>query len=136
VKRRRHAPEQLVRKLREADRPPAERIALPEVAKALGVSEQTYHRWRVQFGGMKADDVREIVGTLSVRQPHVRLPRLSTIVPLPDSCEINGSRLLPTTAGSTCSKVCESARTPAACMPALCAKACLPTYGWSGSTCG
>ena len=36
-------------------------------------------------------------------------------------------------AGSMCSKVCASARTPAACRPALCANACLPTYGWAGS---
>ena len=43
------------------------------------------------------------------------------------------SRSLPTSAGSMCSKVCASARTPAACSPALCAKACLPTYGCAGS---
>jgi transposase len=51
VKRRRHTPEQIVRKLREADRMLAEGTELPEVAKALEVSEATYHRWRAQFGG-------------------------------------------------------------------------------------
>jgi len=44
VKRRRHTPEQIVRKLREADRMLAEGIEVPEVAKALEVSEETYHR--------------------------------------------------------------------------------------------
>jgi transposase len=60
VKRIRHTPEQIVRKLREADRLLAEGIEVPEVAKALEVSEQTYHRWRAQFGAMKADDVKRL----------------------------------------------------------------------------
>ncbi len=60
MKRRRHTPEQIVRKLREADRMLAEGAELPEVAKALEVSEATYHRWRAQFGGMKADDVKRL----------------------------------------------------------------------------
>jgi transposase len=60
LKRRRHTPEQIVRKLREADRLLAEGIEIPEVAKALEVSEATYHRWRAQFGGMKADDVKRL----------------------------------------------------------------------------
>jgi len=60
VKRRRHTPEQIVRKLREADRLLGEGQELPEVARALEVSEATYHRWRAQFGGMKADDVKRL----------------------------------------------------------------------------
>jgi transposase len=63
IKRRRHTPEQIVRKLREADRLLAEGIEVPEVAKALEVSEATYHRWRAQFGGMKADDLKRFEGT-------------------------------------------------------------------------
>jgi len=60
VKRRRHTPEQIVRKLREADRMLAEGTETPEVCKALEVSEATYHRWRAQYGGMKADDVKRL----------------------------------------------------------------------------
>ena len=60
VKRRRHTPEQIVRKLREADRMLAEGTELPEVCKGLEVSEATYHCWRAQFGGMKADDVKRL----------------------------------------------------------------------------
>jgi len=58
--RRRHTPEQVVRKLREADRLLAEGKDVAEVARQLQVSEQTYHRWRAQFGGMKADDVKRL----------------------------------------------------------------------------
>ena len=60
MKRRRHTPEQIVRKLREADRLLAEGQDVPEVAKTLEVSEATYHRWRAQYGGLKADDVKRL----------------------------------------------------------------------------
>lgn len=58
--RRRHTPEQIVRKLREADRLLGEGADIADVARHLEVSEQTYHRWRNQFGGMKADDVKRL----------------------------------------------------------------------------
>jgi putative transposase len=60
MKRRRHTPEQIIRRLREADRLLAEGHQVPEVCKALEVSEATYHRWRAQYGGLKADDVRRL----------------------------------------------------------------------------
>ena len=50
MKRRRHTPEQIIRKLREADRLLAEGQEIPEVAKQLEVSEATYHRWRAVNG--------------------------------------------------------------------------------------
>lgn len=60
MKGRRHTPEQVIRKLREADRLLAEGKTTAEVARHLEVSENTYHRWRHQYGGMKADDVKEL----------------------------------------------------------------------------
>jgi putative transposase len=60
MSRRRHTPEQVVRKLREADRLLGEGMELAEVIKQLEVSEQTYFRWRNQFGGMKAEDVKRL----------------------------------------------------------------------------
>jgi putative transposase len=60
MKRRRHTPEQVVRKLRVADGLLAEGKDVAEVARALEVSEQTYHRWRNQYGGMKADDAKRL----------------------------------------------------------------------------
>ena len=60
MSRRRHTPEQVVCKLREADRLLGEGIELSEVFKQLEVSEQTYYRWRNQFGGMKAEDVKRL----------------------------------------------------------------------------
>jgi putative transposase len=60
MKRRRHTPEQIIRKLREADRLLAEGREVPEVAKQMEISEATYHRWRAQYGGLKADDAKRL----------------------------------------------------------------------------
>jgi putative transposase len=60
VKRRRHTPEQIIRKLREAERLLGEGKTIPEAAKAIEISEQTYHRWRNQYGGMKAQDAKRL----------------------------------------------------------------------------
>lgn len=60
MKRRRHTPEQIVRKLREADKLLAEGQDVSMVARHFEVAEQTYHRWRAQYGGMKADDTKRL----------------------------------------------------------------------------
>jgi transposase-like protein len=60
MKKRHHTPEQIVRKLREADRLLGERSAMVAVCKHFEVTEQTYYRWRNQYGGMKADDAKRL----------------------------------------------------------------------------
>jgi len=70
---RTHTPEQIVRKLREADRMLGEGSDVPEVAKALEVSEATYHRWRAQYGGMKGDDVKRLK---ELERENARLKRI------------------------------------------------------------
>ena len=57
---RRHTPEQVVRKLTQADRLLAEGNDVADVCRELQVSEQTYYRWRNQFGGLKADDAKRL----------------------------------------------------------------------------
>ncbi|WP_404442925.1 IS3 family transposase [Microbacterium marinum] len=58
--RKRHTPEQVVRKLGQADRMLADGQDVAAVCRELGVSEQTYYRWRNQFGGLKADDAKRL----------------------------------------------------------------------------
>ena len=60
MKRNRHTPEQIIRKLREADADLANGVALPEVCKKLGIAENTSYRWRNQFGGIKADEMKRL----------------------------------------------------------------------------
>ena len=58
--KKRHTPEQIVRELREADAELAAGASVPEVARRLGISEVTFHRWRKQYGGMKADAMKRL----------------------------------------------------------------------------
>ena len=60
MKRTRHSAEQIVAKLREADAMLAAGRPVAGVVQQLGVSEQTYARWRSQYGGMKADEARRL----------------------------------------------------------------------------
>jgi putative transposase len=59
--------------LREADRLLGEGADVAKVARHLEVSEQTYHRWRNQFGGMKADDASRLK---ELERENARLKRL------------------------------------------------------------
>ena len=58
--KKRHTPEQIVRKLREAEAELAAGVSVPEVARRLGISEATFHRWRNQYGSMKADAMKRL----------------------------------------------------------------------------
>ena len=56
--RRRHTPEQIITALREAEVGLANGKTVGMVSRELGISEQTYYRWRQEFGGMKVDQAR------------------------------------------------------------------------------
>lgn len=73
MKGRKHTSEQIVRKLREVDRLMAEGKTISEACKELEVSDDTYYRWRAQYGGMKADDVKEL---RKLRDENQRLKRM------------------------------------------------------------
>jgi transposase-like protein len=60
MKRHRHTPEQIVRKLRESERLLNEGKALPEVVRHLEIAESTWVRWRSQYGGLKADEAKRL----------------------------------------------------------------------------
>lgn len=60
MKRKRHTPEQVIRKLREADAELSAGKGIAEVCQKLEVSEATFHRWRLQYGGMKGDDAKQL----------------------------------------------------------------------------
>jgi putative transposase len=74
VKRRRHTPEQIVRKLAEGEKLLGQGQDIEEVARHLEITESTWHRWRNQYGGMKADDAKEL------RELQRENARLKTIV--------------------------------------------------------
>ena len=59
-RRKRHTPEQIVRKLRDADAMLNAGKELAVVLQTLEVSEATFHRWRNQYGGMKSEEAKRL----------------------------------------------------------------------------
>ena len=59
-RKKRHSPEQIVRKLRDADAMLNAGKDLAAVLQSLEVSEQTYYRWRNQYGGMKSEEAKRL----------------------------------------------------------------------------
>ena len=70
---KRHTPEQIIRKLREADGMLAAGKTIGQVVQALEISEQTFHRWRNQYGGMKAEEMKRLK---ELEQENKRLKKL------------------------------------------------------------
>ena len=60
MKRKRHEPEQIIKKLREADAMLAAGKTIGQTCQAMEISEQTFHRWRNQYGGMKAEEAKRL----------------------------------------------------------------------------
>ncbi len=58
--RRRHTPDQIIRKLAEGNKLLAAGKELDEVCRHLEVAESTWHRWVAQYGGMKANDAKRL----------------------------------------------------------------------------
>ncbi len=56
----RHGAEQIVAKLQQADVALGKGLKVPEVCKQLGISEQTYYRWRTKYGGMNPQMTRQL----------------------------------------------------------------------------
>ncbi len=73
MKRKRHTPEQIIRHLRDAEVKLGNGASVPEVCKELGISEATFHRWRNQYGGMKASDAKRL---RELEKENARLKRI------------------------------------------------------------
>ena len=58
--KKRHTPEQIVLKLREAEAFLAGGLTVPAMCKKLGVTEQTYYRWKKQYGSMQKNEVKRL----------------------------------------------------------------------------
>lgn len=73
MRRKRHTPEEIIRKLRQADAELAGGATVADVSKQLGISENTFHRWRNQYGGMKADQAKRLK---KLEKENARLKRI------------------------------------------------------------
>jgi len=71
--RKRFTPEQIITMLREAEVLLNQAAPVAEVCRKLGVSEQTYYRWRKEYGGMRVDQARRLK---ELEQENARLKKL------------------------------------------------------------
>lgn len=72
MKRKRHSPEQIVRKLREAEADLAAGKAVAEVCKQLGVTATTYYRWQQLYGGVQGQELKRL---RALEKENVRLKK-------------------------------------------------------------
>ncbi len=73
MKRKRFKAEEIVNKLREADVLIAQGRTVAQTCKQIGVTEQTYYRWRKEYGGLKADQAKRLK---ELERENARLKRL------------------------------------------------------------
>jgi putative transposase len=71
--RKKHTPEQVINKLREAEVELAKGMKVPEVCRKLGIAEYTYHRWRKEYEGLRLDQARRFK---ELERENARLKRL------------------------------------------------------------
>ena len=57
---KRYSPEQIISKLREAEVLISQGATIPQAAKQIGITEQTFYRWRTEYGGMKLDQAKRL----------------------------------------------------------------------------
>jgi putative transposase len=70
---KRYSVEQIVAKLREAEKLQGQGQTIPQVCKRLGVSEQTFYRWRTRYGALKDDEAQRLK---ALEQENARLKRI------------------------------------------------------------
>jgi putative transposase len=73
MKQKRHQPTQIITMLRSAEAELAAGVSIGQICQKLSVSEATFHRWRHQYGGMKANEMKRLK---SLQQENVRLKKL------------------------------------------------------------
>ncbi len=71
--RKRYSAEQIIRKLREAEVELAQGQTTAQVCKKLGISEQTYYRWRKEYGGLRIDQAKRLK---QLEQENARLKKV------------------------------------------------------------
>ncbi len=79
MSRKRHTPEQIIRKLREAEVELAKGQAAVDVIRKLGITEQTYYRWRKEYCGLRVDQAKRLK---ELEKENARLKKLVVDVSL------------------------------------------------------
>lgn len=70
---KRYSVEQIVAKLREAEKLQGQGLTIPQTCKRLGISDQTFYRWRIKYGALKEDEAQRLK---ALEQENARLKRI------------------------------------------------------------
>jgi putative transposase len=70
---KRYSAEQIVAKLREAEKLQGQGMTIPQSCKRLGISDQTFYRWRLKYGALKEDEAQRLK---ALEQENARLKRI------------------------------------------------------------
>ena len=70
---KRHTAEQIISKLRQVEVAQAKGTTIPQAVKQIGVTEQTFYRWRKEYGGMRVDQAKRLK---ELEKENLRLKRL------------------------------------------------------------
>jgi transposase-like protein len=73
MKAKRYSVEQIVAKLREAERLQAQGLTIAQLCKRLGISDQTFFRWRIRYGALKEDEAQRLK---ALEQENTRLKKI------------------------------------------------------------
>ena len=73
MRAKRYSAEQIVAKLREAEKLQAQGLTIPQSCKRLGISDQTFYRWRIKYGALKEDEAQRLK---ALEQENGRLKRI------------------------------------------------------------
>ena len=73
MRAKRYSVEQIVAKLREAEKLQAQGLTIPQACKRLGISDQTFYRWRIKYGALKEDEAQRLK---ALEQENARLKKI------------------------------------------------------------
>jgi putative transposase len=73
MRAKRYSVEQIVAKLRQAERLQGEGLTIPQTCKRLGISDQTFYRWRIRYGALKEDEAQRLK---ALEQENSRLKKI------------------------------------------------------------
>ena len=73
MRAKRYSVEQIVAKLREAEKLQGQGLTIPQACKRLGISDQTFYRWRIRYGALKEDEAQRLK---ALEQENARLKKI------------------------------------------------------------
>ena len=82
---KKHSVEQIIAKLREVEKLTGQGMSIPMAAKRVGITDQTFYRWRTRYGALKEDEAKRLI---LLEQANSRLKRIVADMALDISTDV------------------------------------------------